>query len=159
MKKMNSSDQTNIARRKVLVWTPPLVAMVALPAHAQTSMCGSSPVVVANVASKCSGNPPIGQAVLTISSDAADAAVPAIEITAINAVGGSADDSFTVPTLPATVSDTVTIDVEWTGPATDATTCLPLADVTLEVTYSCDGVVSEFTAEFDVTAILTDAIP
>lgn len=157
--KMNRSDLSNIARRKLLVWTPPLVAMVALPTHAQTSMCGSGPVVIANVASKCSGSPPIGQAVLTIISNVADADVPAIEIIAINAVGGSTDDTFNVPALPATVTDIDTIDVEWSGPATDATTCLPLVDITLQVTYSCDGVMSEFTEEFDVTAILTDAIP
>lgn len=155
----NKRNELNTLRRKLLLWTPPAVAVVALPAHAQMSMCGSAPTLVANVASKCSGVPPIGQAILTLASDGADPADAVLQVSAITVTGDASSDMFTLPSLPASISDTSTVDIEWSGEASDATTCLPLSTITIEITYTCQAAVSDMSAMFDLTEILADAIP
>jgi len=142
-------------RRKLLSWTPPLISAVVLPVHAQTSACMGAPIMTATTASKCSGAPPIGEAVVTIFSDSAEQ----IEIRAIMVSGDSASDTITLPALPADVIDSVGIDIQWTGPASDATSCLPTSSINFEVSYGCvDGSMDEI-INFDLTTVLAAAIP
>lgn len=158
MNKKRNAIALNVDRRKVLMWTPPVVAAVVLPAHAQTSMCGSAPSMVASVASKCSGTPPVGQAVLTLTSDGADAADAVLQVSAINITGTSSTDVFTLPALPVNITPMVGVDIDWTGPASDAVTCLPTSTITLDVVYTCQSAVSEMMVSFDFTQLLSDAI-
>jgi len=159
MNKSQNSVELNTLRRKVLIWTPPAVAAIALPAHAQTSMCGSAPTMEASVASKCSGDPPVGQAVLSLTSDGADPADAVLQVRAINITGAAASDTITLPAFPASISDTAGVDIEWTGDASDAVTCLPTSTISIEVIYTCQPADSDMIATFDLTEILSDAIP
>ncbi len=152
-------NQHELSRRKLLCWTPPLVAAVMLPAHAQTSVCISAPVMRAAVASKCSGSPPIGQAVVTVFSDGADPADDQIEIRSIVVSGTTVDDTLNLPALPANVINSLGVDIEWTGPASDAVTCLPTSDISFAVTYGCAASSMDETANFDLITGLADAIP
>lgn len=142
-------------RRKLMCWTPPLITAVMLPVHAQTSACVQSPVMSAAVESKCSGTPPVAQAVVTILSNAVDQ----IEIRSIVVSGASGSDTITLPTLPANVTNTVGIDIQWTGPATDATTCLPTSTITFAVSYGCASGSMDQMITFDLTTVLVAAIP
>ena len=153
------AEQHNSIRRKLLIWTPPLIATVVLPVHAQTSACTSAPIMTAAVESKCSGSPPIGQAVVTIFSDAADSANDRIEIRSIVVSGDSSDDTINLPSLPADVIDSVGIDIQWTGPASDATTCLPTSTISFEVSYGCVAGSMNQMITFDLTTVLAAAIP
>ncbi len=144
-------------RRKLLTWTPPLISTVVIPAHAQMSVCGSMPVLSANTASKCAGDPPVGQVFVTLLSDAIDPADVDLTIIDIAIMGASADDVIVLPTLPAQISDVAGIEIEWSGPATDAITCLPLSTIRFDITYSCNSA-SDQTVGSNLTDVLADAI-
>lgn len=156
--KSNLVDNLRFSRRSLLTWTTPIVVAIALPVHAQTSVCGSAPIMTAATPSKCSGSPPLGQAVLTITSDGADSVNDKIEISAINVIGAASSDSFTIPGLPVDIVALVGVDIQWSGNASDAVTCLPTSSITFEVIYRCGEANSDSTIVFDMTAVLADAI-
>ena len=159
MKKKHDNSCLTLSRRTLIAWSVPTVTTVALPAHAQTSMCSNTPVMTATAPSKCSGSPPIGQAVLQIMSDGADPLGSNIEITAISFSGEAATDTLLLPSLPMTVSDSSAIEIEWTGNASDATSCLPLSTIIFAVSYRCPGASMDAISNFNMTVVLADAIP
>ena len=146
-----------ITRRGLLIWTTPVVAAIALPVHAQTSTCFTAPTLTATVPSKCAGDPPVGQAVLTLLSDAADPSNDSLEIRSITVNGAAASDTIVLPTLPANVIASVGIDIEWSGSASDAVTCLPLSTITFEVVYGCGTSGADTSITFDMTTVLAAA--
>ncbi|MDB4512176.1 hypothetical protein N9060_01800 [Arenicella sp.] len=145
----------NKDRRQALIWTAPAIAAVALPVHAQTSECPAPPLVTVVVAPKCVGNPPIGQASFEISAPSASP----IELNGIE-VTSSDPDSFleTLETFPTTITDVISEPFSWTGPASDALTCLPLAEISITIEYSCEANSSQFET-YDITALLIASIP
>lgn len=144
----------NTQRRQLLVWTAPAVAAVTLPAHASMSPCTAPPIVSVPVAPKCAGNPPIGTAQLEIF---APDMMP-MELISIQVTSGDPASTITVPSLPATLNDLVPLTVTWDGPASDALTCLPLAQIDMVLEYACsDGVSVE--ESVDVTALLIASVP
>lgn len=150
-------DSSSIAltRRSLLVWSVPTVSTVVLPAHAQTSFCGSAPVMAATAPSKCSGTSPVGDAIIALTSNGADL----LDIISINVQGALASDTITLPALPVQVSNTSGVDVRWVGNASDAVSCLPLSTINFEVTYRCSVNVTTQTADFSLTTILAAALP
>lgn len=157
MKTKFERKAANPMRRKLLKWTPPVITAVVLPTHAQTSVCESMPVLTATVAAKCSGSPLVSQAVITIFSDAADASEVELDILAVNFSGLGASDTFSVPSLPMSVIDTVGLDIEWSGEATDAVTCLPMSNITIDISYSCSSAPMEQVVSFNLTEVLAAA--
>lgn len=155
LKKHNNRSSVAISRRALMAWTVPTVTAIALPSHAQTSFCGSVPVMTATVPSKCSGTPPVGDAIITLASGGADL----LDIISINVQGALATDTLTLPSLPAQVSNTASLDLRWVGNGSDAVTCLPLSSITFEVTYRCSVNVTNETANFSLTTILAAALP
>ena len=151
--------ETEISRRGLLKWAPPTVAMVALPVHAQTSICTSLLVAEATAPSKCSGTPPVGQAVIRLTSDAMDPNNPDLDILSITVNGAAASDTVTFPSLPMSVTDTLGLDISWTGNGSDALTCLPLSTITFDITYRCSLSSITMVQSFDLTTLLADAIP
>ncbi len=163
---MNKSKQgipmlveKNVTRRLLLKWTTPMVASVVLPSHAQMSACTSMLTMAAPAPSKCSGSPPVGSAILQVMSDATDPSSPLLEIIAIDVNGAAATDTITLPTLPASVSDSVGADIEWSGNASDALTCLPLSTISFDITYQCVGSATTMMQSFDLLTVLADALP
>jgi len=155
-KKNNHSFLPALSRRKLMAWSVPTVSSIVLPAHAQTSVCNSVPLLSASSPSKCSGVPPVGEASLSLISSGSDV----LEIISIAVQGASATDTVTLPMmLPSQIMNTVGLDIRWVGDATDATTCLPLSDITFEVGYRCAGNLTIETANFNLTDILVDALP
>lgn len=157
MKIDHNQSYRSISRRSLLKWTTPAVAAVTLPVHAQTSFCTSA-IVVASVSSpsKCSGNPPVGNAVISLVSD-----TPMVDVVidSITVTGAGADDSVSFASLPQTVSDMVGLDVTWQGPASDAQTCLPLSTISLSIGFSCEGDPAENELVIELTPLLASAIP
>jgi len=146
-----------LSRRKLLAWTPPVVASVALPAHAQMSICGSTPFLEVAVPAKCSGMPPVGNTVLTLLSNENDPLNPFIDIISITVRGDSTRDTITLPSLPANISGSIGLDIEWEGDSTDATTCLPISSIELDVEYQC-GDSMPATVSFNLTTVLSTAL-
>ena len=162
MKNNKRNDTTEfglgmISRRQLMVWTTPLVAAITLPAHAQTSTCFSAPVLTATVPSKCAGDPPVGQAIMTLFSDAADPTNDSLEVRSITVNGAASTDTVTLPSLPANIIDTVGIDIEWSGNASDAVTCLPTSPITFDVVYGCGTSGGDTMISFDMTTVLAEA--
>lgn len=166
---MKRIDTINSVRRRLLIWGAPTIVAISIPAHAQTSpgppppppeptFCGSAPVMEATVASKCSGDPPVGQAVVTIFSDAADASDVQLEIRSVTINGAADTDSFMIPSLPANVIDTIGLEIEWSGNATDATTCLPTSAITIDVVYSCATGSEDQSISFNFTDVLSAVV-
>jgi len=175
---MQASDCL-IQRRSLLKWSTPMIAAVALPAHAQTTAppgppppdpdpdpepgsfdCGSTPVLEAQEAAKCVGdNPVLGDVILTLYSDGADPDNVEINIVSVSHNAG-AEHTLTIElaSLPATVSDTGGVQIGWVGEASDLQTCLPTPDVTITVTYSC-GASAEATVDFSLADVVAQAIP
>lgn len=147
------SLKVSISRRNLLKWTTPTVAFVTLPAHAQTTeveppmpepepqQCGSSPVLLAQEASKCVGSAPVlGDIILTLASDGADPEYLEIDILSVTHNAGEEHSlTLSLSSLPATISDTGGIEIGWVGEASDLQTCLPTPDVTISVDYACGG--------------------
>ena len=145
--------EINKLRRQVLVWTAPAIAAVTLPVHAQTSLCTAPPVVSVPVAPKCAGDPPVGTAQLEILAPD----TTSMELIDIQVTSSDAASTLTLPSLPANLSDLVPLAVTWDGPASDALSCLPLAQITMTLEYAC-GMTSEFET-YDVTALLIASLP
>lgn len=149
-------------KRTQLKWVAPIVMGVVLPVHAQATtttttlepVCTASPVMETTVPSKCAtvaGSDEIaGQATVTLSSDSEP-----IEIVSISHNGGS---EIQLPGLPATVTSGAGVNIVWTGPGSDGTTCLPITQITFTVTYTCNGASSQM-ATFNLTELLAAAIP
>ncbi len=146
-------------RRRLLTWTAPAVAAIALPAHAQTSPGNTMPSLITTVPSKCSGVPPVGEAVLNLNSNAANPMNPTVEVINIMINGASPSDSFVLPSLPVTVAATPGVEIQWSGGASDAVTCLPLSPITIDVTYVDPVTLLSQTITFDLTTVLSAAIP
>lgn len=153
-KQMNT--KINKLRRQMLVWTVPVIATVTLPAHAQTSLaCTAPPGVSVPVAPKCAGsNPLIGTAQLEIF--APDAML--MELIDIQVTSTDPASTLTLPSLPATLSNSTPLVVTWNGPASDALTCLPLSQISMTLEYACSNGVSVFET-YDVTALLIASSP
>ncbi|MDB4512034.1 hypothetical protein N9060_01090 [Arenicella sp.] len=159
IKKTVTVSSIDVMRRRLLQWTTPAIAMVVLPAHAQISNCSASPLLEATVASKCAGDPPVGQAVLTLISDGLDLnGANTLVVSAINVTGTGAGDTITLPSFPATIDATSGVDIEWTGDASDALTCLPLSPIEFEVVYNCESVEIEMTIVFSLIEVLAAAV-
>lgn len=152
-------QRKSVSRREILQWTPPLAVAISLPAHAQMSTCLSTLNMVAPAPSKCSGAPPVGSALLRLTSDSADPVNPDIEIVNIAVNGAAATDTVTLPSLPTTVSDTTGADISWSGSAIDAVSCLPLSGISFDITFRCSGTVTTMNQSFDLLTVLTDALP
>ncbi len=153
---MNKEDTSNasqanssarISRRKLLKWTPPLVVAISLPAHAScTPPCTIPPttippctamLIVETSAYECEykdGDPTIpraGSATATILSDG-----EAITITSLSTSSGE----VVLPGVPATVTATSGIILEWNGLTSaekGATSCPPVAPITATCEYTC----------------------
>jgi len=148
----------NKPRRQVLVWTAPTIVAVTLPAHAQTSAtssCIAPPLVSVAAAPKCAGDPPIGTALLEILAPNSDST----ELVDIQVTSADPASTLTLPTLPAALSDSVPLEVTWDGPASDAVTCLPLAQINMTLEYACNGDGISVFETYDVTALLIDSVP
>ena len=148
------NKRINKQRRQLLVWTAPTVAVIALPAHAQMSPCTGPPVVSVAAAPKCAGDPPIGSAQLEIlAPDAMPMELISVEVTTDDPASTLND----LPSLPAMLSDSTPMTVTWDGPASDAVTCLPLAQISMALEYACsDGVIVVET--YDITDLLIASV-
>jgi hypothetical protein len=154
--------EIKFSRRQLLKWTTPSVVAITLPVHAQTSpmpepeVCMPSPPDLSVLAApKCSGNPPVGTAVIEILS-ANDFAITVTDI--IVTSNDPKSDISSIPSLPFDVTDVDGETVTWIGPASDGISCLPLAQVSIEIFYNCDG--GETQSEtYDITQLLVDSIP
>ncbi len=159
IEKNDKISSVNSLRRRLLMWSAPSVAMVVLPAHADLSNCSAGPLLEASVASKCSGSPPVGQAILTLVSDGMDPlGANSLVISAINVGGAAAGDTLTLPSLPVTIDTTSSAEIEWSGDASDALTCLPLSPIEIEVVFNCEGVSIDMTASFNLVEVLAAAV-
>ncbi len=158
---MNKEDTSNasqanssarISRRKLLKWTPPLVAAISLPAHAScTPPCTVPPttvppttippctamLIVETSVYECVYKdalpelPLAGSATATILSDG-----EAITITSLS----TTSDEVVLPGVPATVTATSGITLEWNGKTSaeeGATSCPPVAPITATCEYTC----------------------
>ena len=143
-------------RRELLIWTAPVIASISLPVHAQMSICPpTTPVLTALTPAKCAGASPIlGEAALAIfSSGSIPLDIISVTDNAIN------PNAIAYSSTSGIVTDTDGIDVDWDGPSTDATTCLPTEDVDITVTYTCSNDPMTYTDVFSVLDILADAVP
>jgi len=144
------------SRRSLLKWSAPVVTSVALPAHAATSACVDAVPVLSVVSSpKCSGTPPIGTAVISIASSLADCPLTIKSITSVT--NDDKSDITNLPALPIDVDTTDAVVFEWTGPASDAVSCLPLAQIDVTIEYCCENgpTVQE---TFDLPQLLVDSV-
>ncbi len=153
--------ELKLSRRQLLQWSTPAITAVTLPRHAQASMdiveaCSAEPPVLTVLApSKCSGNPPVGTAVIEITSGSeVDVEITAISVT----TSDPKSDISSIPDTPFTVTETSGETVTYIGPASDAVACLPLADVTLTIEYRCEDESPE-SENYDITQLLVDAVP
>jgi len=155
----NEDQVSNIngARRKLLLWTPPVITAVMLPTHAQASVCElAKPIAKASVPSKCAGDPPQGQATITLCSDNAGVPVEVYSIT-----HDAADPNVISGPTSGTLNGDGGIDIVWEGPATDAITCLPETEVTFTVNFTCDGDTNQeddVPYTFSLLEVLADAV-
>ena len=157
MKKKNES-KPGLNRRELLFWSAPVITMVALPAHAQMSQpraCAGPPILNVVAQPKCSGDPPIGTAVIEIlGPDEFDMELKDIQFTTTD----SKSSLSSLPTLPVIITDISGVTFTWLGPATDGVTCLPLASIEVTIDYCCeDGQI--LTETYDLTQLLIDSIP
>ena len=148
------SKTYKINRRELLAWSAPVITSIAIPAHAVTSGCPPPPVLNVLSNPKCAGSPPIGQAVIEILAPV-DCE---LEIVSFSFTSDDPNSELnSLPTLPALVDDMNGITFSWIGPAGDAITCLPLAQINAVIEYSCtDG--STLLESFDITKLLVDSI-
>ena len=152
-KEINQLTKVDGIRRKLLLWTPPLISVVVLPVHAQTSVCVIEPTIEA-IPAKCSGVDPQGQATLTIVSP--DAGVP---LNIISISNDAVEPNMIGGATSGTSTSASGLDITWNGPSTDSTTCLPEVNVNFVVTYTCnnDPVNQEF--EFNLLDELAKVVP
>ena len=146
--------QINTGRRQLLAWSTPTIVAIALPVHAQMSICPDGPPLLnVLVAPKCSGSPPIGTAELQL------LAPSATTITLMNISTSSNDPNSTLAvneSLPRDITQSINTTITWEGPASDAQSCLPLAELMVMVEYQCsDGEIEMET--YDILALLTAA--
>jgi len=156
MKFAENKQKDEISRRSVLKWSAPTIVAVSLPVHAQMSVCTEAmPRIEVSAAPKCSGEPPVGEAVLTLFSD-----TPMVDVViqSITVSGDGSEDSVTFMSLPATATDLVGVDVSWTGPASDAQTCLPISGIQITVEYTCLQRAETSTVVFDVSQELASSV-
>jgi len=147
-----------VSRRTLLTWSAPVITAVALPAHAQTSACTSMAEVIVTSSSKCSGSPPVGEALLEVVSDGADVLNDELEIRSINVVGAVSTDTVTLPPLPSTVTASAGAEISWIGNASDSVSCLPISSINFEIVFGCVGSSVDQTVTVDLTTLLADAI-
>ena len=158
--KKNSSElisfDSSISRRRLLQWTTPVVAAISLPAHAVTSSgaCTGPPILNVPAAPKCAGDPPVGTAIIEILAPiGCPMMIKSISVTSNDPK--SSVGSF--PDFPAEITDQNPESVVWTGPASDAVTCLPLANISITIEYCCDDGIS-LEETYDITELLTNSI-
>jgi len=144
-----------ISRRNLLKWAPPVVTVVALPAHAQMSFCEDAEPVVTAGTPKCAGDPPIGNSVISIASSNS---LVDIEIISITYSPDSTGDTIIIPALPMTAMSAVPVEIEWEGPASDAQSCLPTNTIEFEITYNCNNAFSTSVLRFNLTDVLAAAV-
>lgn len=143
-------------KRRLLVWSAPVVAAISLPAHAQTSCTATAPELVVVSFPKCSGSPPLGQAVLELRIGGADDLI----ITNIDFTTDDIGTTLTgIPIFPATITSTAPISLTWMGPASDAISCAPTSQSSMTVSFACSETSPVQTVDFDVDAILLASIP
>lgn len=141
-------------KRQLLKWAVPVITSVSLPIHAQTSppvmTCLAGLLVNLNEAPKCSGTvSPVGVGSIAILSDGAD-----IEIVSITS-NASASDSITFTALPVVVSSANSVIITWQGPAADPQICLPVNNITLDVSYRCVGISQQLSESINLTSIFS----
>jgi len=150
--KSMSNKKLQLSRRQLLVWTTPALTSVALPAHAQTTVCPAPPIVNVLAAPKCSGNPPVGTAVFEIVAiDGTPVTLKNIEFTTTD----PKSDLSSLPATPVDITDTASETFTWIGPASDALSCLPLAQITMTISYCCEGG-DILTETYNITELLID---
>jgi len=152
---MKPKSQVRITRRSLLAWSTPTIAAITLPAHANTSDCmDAMPVLTVTSSPKCSGTPPVGTAVISITSSMTGCPVT------IKSISSTTDDDKSdignLPDLPIDADSSDTVTFEWNGPASDSASCLPLAQVDVTIEYCCDNGPT-FTEMFDLTDLLLDS--
>lgn len=152
---MTKVTHTEISRRQLLIWSTPVVTAIALPAHAVTSVCPGPPQLVVQTAPKCAGDPPVGTAVIDIVAiDDCPVSIKELRFTTSDPKSDLGD----LPTFPVDATDVDVQSFTWTGPASDAATCLPLDTMTVELDYCCgDG--PTLTESYDLTQLLANSIP
>ena len=145
------NKEMNTTRRQLLAWSTPVIASVALPVHAQMSICPEGPPEMSvMVAPKCSGSAPIGTAVLELLAPGATT----ITVMDITTTSSDVNSTLTVnEALPRDISQSTSTTITWEGPASDAVSCLPLAELMVTVEFQCnDGMIEMQT--YDVLALL-----
>lgn len=121
----------------------------------QLRACEAPPVLAVPVAPKCAGNPPIGEAVIEIfAPDTIPMELKSIEVTTSDAASTITD----LPAFPTLLSDSTPLTVTWSGPAGDALTCLPTAQISITIEYCCEDQASLFET-YDITALLIASVP
>ena len=139
-------------RRKVLVWTSPVIVGCALPVHGSTtcSEAPSAPLFSVGVSPKCSNDPPIGTAEFRLEpSDG----MPII-IKSVTVISDDPKNTLNIfETLPREIAPETWQSVIWVGPAADGISCFPLTTMIISVEYCCPGG-EVFTASYDVLAEL-----
>ncbi len=144
-------------RRDLLQWSTPIIASVALPAHACTSTgaCLAPPVLTVLAPPKCSGDPPVGTAVIVITApDDCAMSILGVEVESSD----PKSDISSLPDFPAAITETDGETITWIGPASDGVSCLPLASISTTIEYACDDGISQFET-YDITELLINSVP
>ena len=155
-----TDQQLKLSRRQLMQWSTPVVTAIALPAHASTSVCPAPPSLLVLAAPKCSGDPPVGTAAIELRApDGCEMEIKTLTV-ASNDDKSSLSD---LPSLPVRITDSSGAGFTFTGPASDAVSCLPIAQIDLTVDYCCIGVggvggVTE-TVTLNVRQALIDSVP
>ena len=121
----------------------------------QICTCEGPPVLNVLAPPKCSGNPPVGTAVIEIFAPG-ECPMNLLGITVDSSDAKSSISSL--PSFPSAITETSGETITWTGPASDAISCLPLASISITIEYACeDGVAQSET--YDITQLLLDSVP
>lgn len=141
--KNNKNMALLITRRQLLVWTAPTIAVVSLPAHAQTSVVlPPCPSLVLDNLTFSAGSAPgtCGLSFSILSGDAAQS-VDIIEVS--NTTPTGTDMINYAPANSGQVTSTAGLTVIWLGQAVGAPfACanaapVPINEITFTVTYRC----------------------
>lgn len=117
--------------------------------------CEGPPILTVLAPPKCAGDPPIGSADIEI---LAPGECPMELINIVVTTSDPASTLGSLPAFPAAVTVTNGVSITWTGPASDAITCLPLATITADIEYACANGISLFET-YDITALLIASVP
>jgi len=136
-KNMLNNKKINSKRRQLLAWFTPTVVALALPVHAQMSICPEGPPEMSvMVLPKCSGSPPVGSAVLELLAPGSST----ITVMDITTTTGDPASTLTVnEALPRDITQSTNVTITWDGPAGAGVSCLPSTELMVTVEFQCNG--------------------